>query len=412
MEEGKKKQIREALGGQQYRKLFSSARKRLEQGDTVRSITVTELSRDEQEGIANLLALPTLPETTVRIPLDRLEGALLGSRLQAGLREVLEALGGPLGNRREERLQEEREEKAFWEAARKNPAAANIPCFEEWLGDLKSYGLLSRVGKREAKDLLGAAVAILSRLPEKDIDRSVLAAEVTKDSHALDTGERLNGIVVRALVRMVGLSEIPRSAAEERSLWEEVGVVCDSLSSDVLVLGMRSLGTHYLDDYLKASAEHGEPAKLTLRQLSDFHPTVSAGTVVYVCENPAVVANVADKLGLKSPPIVCTNGVSSTAVMRLLEDLFKGGARILFHGDFDWGGIRIMNRVHARVQGVPWRFGAEDYEKAIAKNLGHSELAPRPVQANWDRNLHLAMEKGKKKVYEEQLVGDLLADLL
>ena len=50
--------------------------------------------------------------------------------------------------------------------------------------------------------------------------------------------------------------------------------------------------------------------------------------------------------------------------MLLLRALAAAGARLVHHGDFDWGGIRIGNVLHPRLPVVPWQFDAEAYIRA------------------------------------------------
>jgi hypothetical protein len=45
----------------------------------------------------------------------------------------------------------------------------------------------------------------------------------------------------------------------------------------------------------------------------------------------------------------------------LLRALRAAGARLLHHGDFDWGGIRIGNVLHRQLSVEPWRFDTEAY---------------------------------------------------
>ena len=71
--------------------------------------------------------------------------------------------------------------------------------------------------------------------------------------------------------------------------------------------------------------------------------------LVRICENPVVIAAAADELGSRCPPLVCVGGQPSAAGWRLLDLLAAGGAEFRYHGDFDWGGIRIASAVRQRV---------------------------------------------------------------
>ena len=41
------------------------------------------------------------------------------------------------------------------------------------------------------------------------------------------------------------------------------------------------------------------------------------------------------------------------------------GAELRYHGDFDWAGVAMANRLIAEVGVVPWRMGADDYTGAL-----------------------------------------------
>lgn len=79
-----------------------------------------------------------------------------------------------------------------------------------------------------------------------------------------------------------------------------------------------------------------------------------------------------------------------------------------YHGDFDWGGIRIANTVHRIAPGVtPWRYRLEDYQALV----DGSPLDGTPVDAGWDPRLRPAMEARNRAFHEEQLLTELLSDL-
>lgn len=106
----------------------------------------------------------------------------------------------------------------------------------------------------------------------------------------------------------------------------------------------------------------GQPKRLTLRHIATEKMSFTASTV-FVCENPVVVAEAADVLGGSAPPIVCTEGIPNTAALLLLEQMSKSDCRLVFHGDFDWGGVRIFNHVRRNLHEniTPWRFGRDHY---------------------------------------------------
>jgi len=143
-----------------------------------------------------------------------------------------------------------------------------------------------------------------------------------------------------------------------------------------------------------------------------WRPPADDLDVVLACENPAVVAGVADRFGAAAPPVVCVDGMPSTAALLVLEQLSRDGHEIRYHGDFDWHGLTIAGVIARKLPMIKaWRYGAEDYERAIEAGLGALELSGRPSVSPWDDELAPAMAAAGRAVYEEQVLGDLLRDL-
>src|SRR5262249_52381471 len=130
---------------------------------------------------------------------------------------------------------------------------------------------------------------------------------------------------------------------------------------------------------------------------------------IYVCENPAVIATAADELAEACPPMVCVGGQPSTAVSHLLLAMVASGAVLHYHGDFDWGGIRIANLLRTRVPLTPWRFSAEGYGAAAVR--ASSPLGGTPVAASWDAHLQANLLRYGVGVHEALVLPDLLGDL-
>jgi len=217
--------------------------------------------------------------------------------------------------------------------------------------------------------------------------------------------------LLRAAARLAGWPELPESAPARRQLWAEVGVACDALSADVLVLGIRPRGDALLARRLTDAADAGEPQRVTLRELG---PALEIGAerCVSICENPSVVASAADRLGARCPPLVCVEGVPSSAALRLLRSFKDGGARLRVHADFDWAGVRIVNALVAMGLGEPWRSDAADFRRAIDAGLRGPALCGSRVEPGWSSSLGPAIADAGCSILEEQVLGDLLADLL
>lgn len=159
----------------------------------------------------------------------------------------------------------------------------------------------------------------------------------------------------------------------------------------------------------------GQPTWLSLRRLVR-EPLVGGdlrGKVVFVCENPNLVAIVADTLGSRSAPLVCTDGMPAAAQRTLLRQLVGLGAQLRYHGDFDWPGIRIANLMVAQFGAVPWRMDEADYREAVA--MSASEDAPTltgaAVSPAWNAGLGQAMQELDRPIAEEAVAARLVGEL-
>jgi uncharacterized protein (TIGR02679 family) len=94
----------------------------------------------------------------------------------------------------------------------------------------------------------------------------------------------------------------------------------------------------------------------------------------------------------------------------LLARLAEAGARLLYHGDFDWPGLRIANLVIGSLGAQPWRFGAADYTAATGIASGQA-LTGSTAAAAWDAALTPAMQRHGLAIAEEAVAAALLPDL-
>jgi uncharacterized protein (TIGR02679 family) len=102
----------------------------------------------------------------------------------------------------------------------------------------------------------------------------------------------------------------------------------------------------------------------------------------------------------------------AAAQQTLLRQLAGVGARLRYHGDFDWPGIIIGNYVIREYGATSWRFGKVEYETAGTRSSspGHP-LKGTEVMASWDRELAPRMRARRIAIAEEAVAGDLLEDL-
>ncbi|MFC3451393.1 TIGR02679 family protein [Amycolatopsis speibonae] len=398
--------LRRLLGGEETEWLLDRLRRRMINGKPLSGIvTLGSATHDQRRAIERLLGRRAGTGTSLSVSLDEVDAILRRSGAAPdGLADVAKLLIGTVPDREREAV--------AWAAAHQplDNLAAQRPELATWRGWLDSTGMVRRLASDPgaASALTSAAVRVLTELPSKGIALGRLAAETSGDAHGLDDGRPLATIVLSAARCLRGTPPVgDGTAGERRASWAAVGVHRDELSSSVLCLGLSGGADTVTGRILALARESGEPCVLTLRQLNAAILGVGSG-VVSVCENPIVLASAADELGPGCPPLVCVNGQPSAAVWRLLDLLAADGARFRYHGDFDWGGIRIGNTLRDRISWQPWRFDAATYTATAATG---GPLAGRPADASWDPGLRPALERRQVRIEEELVLPVLLDDL-
>jgi uncharacterized protein (TIGR02679 family) len=417
--------LRRALGGPETAWLLERVRRRIAGGkELTGTISLARPTPAQRRAVESLLGRSPRPGDSVGVPLAALDEVIRHSGLHPdGLAAAVRELIGPVADETAERAAVA----AAWNAALRplvmtGPAAA-------WGAAPATTTLVRRLTGNPvaAVRLVGDLVAVLAALPADGVPLARLAARATGDAHALDRGRPLATLVLSA-IRVGwwrGDDEPDGTPAQRRRLlWDTVGVLVDELSSTVLALNVPFAAGSPLGGVTAAARRLGEPVVLTLRQVARA-PVGWVAPTVFVCENPAVVAAAADHLGPGCPPLICVGGQPSTAALHVLDAAAAAGAMIWYHGDFDWGGLRIGNLLHQRLRWRPWRFDTSAYVEAVAQpgarevpvgpapaaDRQPGSLAGTPVAARWDPHLAGAMIDAGRRVEEELLLEDLLADL-
>jgi len=417
--------LRRQLGGADTERVVQRVRQRIALGRPLTgTISLSQPTPAERQAVQRLLGRPPGRGTSLTVNLDDLDQVVRRSGLHPdGLAAAVETLVGPVPVTAEVRAAAD----AAWRTvlAPLDRLGRRAPHLADWCGDRGTVALTRRLSGTPdaAARLVEHLVSVLAALPADGTPLARLAAHTTGDAHALD-GDRPLATLVLSAVRAVwwsGDDEPTSPAQRRRALWDSAGVLVDELSSTVLVLNVVASPGSQLYALTAPAATTGEPLVLTLRQLGRKRQTFPAGTV-HVCENPTVLAAAADLLGPACPPLVCVNGQPSTAALRLLTSLTASGARLRYHGDFDWGGVRIANLLRSRVPWQPWRYDAAAYRAAVAGaavvgavsgavSPTPGTLTGQPVDASWDAELTAAMIRHGTRVEEELVLDTLLADL-
>ena len=237
-------------------------------------------------------------------------------------------------------------------------------------------------------------------LPAAGVPLSHLAAQALGDSHALDESRPAATLVMAALR---GADSDERS----RDLWAKWGVLVGEFASPALVLNLSADTDTPGGRLVQKALESSEPLHLSLRMLLRAPPRWRVNSRrIFVCENPAVVAMAADRLGTRCAPLVCTDGMPSAAQRVLLGQLAAAGAILHYHGDFDWPGLTIANFVIRSFRAQPWRFRSDDYIATAGRPLEGPLVA-----ADWDSSLAPKMAKHGCALDEEAVIDQLLHDL-
>lgn len=395
------------LGGPELAWFVDRVRRRMARDEPLTGpVTLSDPTPAQREAAERLLGRAPGAGRSLRIRLDAVDAVLRRSGAGPdGLAAAVTALTGPVPRLAEVREQEEHAWREAY-APLDTLTRAVRPELAPWADRLRGDGLVRRLARtpQAAKRLLDDMAEALRRLPaEPAVSLPVFAADAFGDAHALDDGTPLATLVLSGVRALTGFPD-GTGAEWRREAWASAGLLKDALSSTVLTLGLR--GTPPLD----WAAGTGEPAVLTLRQLAHLPPR-TAPAAVHVCENPAVLGAAADSLGAVSPPLVCLQGQPSAAALTLLRHLHTHGSTLLYHGDFDWGGLRIATALLRRVPWRPWRYTAADYRAAAAATPLAPPLTGTPATAPWDRELRPALTELGVRVEEEAVLGDLLADL-
>jgi uncharacterized protein (TIGR02679 family) len=399
---------RSVLGQPALTWLVDRCRQRLSRGQPLTGAVIrADASVAERDIADRVLGRRPTSGTSLRLDLEVLARILREAGIADRLEDAITAITGPVVDQAAKQAEMEAHWAAFW--SRVGERVAGDAAREQFVDEIQRSGLLRRLTVSDAtvaESLFNRALDVLDRLPPDAVPLARFAAATTGDGHGLDPDRPLATLVLRGVEHLTGFVRADRTARERRTLWARVGVLCDELSAPALVLGLRAAGTSVTDRLLAVAYDAGEPARVTLRQLIRHRPKL-VDREVWLCENPAVVAAVADRLGPAALPLVCTDGQPSGAVQTLLEQLAAAGAHLRFHVDIDWGGMLIGNLLVGRLGAEPWRLNVDDY---LAGPDG-VPLRGQPVVAHWEPRLHEAMRARGTAVHEEGVLDVLLNDL-
>jgi uncharacterized protein (TIGR02679 family) len=390
-----RERLERLLGGEPLSALRGRLRRRFARVPQPPLITLARLAAHERRALEGLLGKRTREADSLRVSIAELDDAVSRAGLASSFRHALELLDGPIPDLLALRAAHE----LAWLGAY---AHAGDPRLQQFLQTSAARGLVRRLaaGKPElAARWLASVTQVLACLPAPGSPRSRLAADTLGDAHALDRGRPIATLTL-AVLRC-------DDDERDREVWARNGVLVNELAAPVLVLNLPAEPDTATGRLAHTARELGVPLHFSLRALLREAPHWQVrGRDIFVCENANVVSIATDRLGARCAPLICTDGMPSASQRVLLQQLQTQGARLRYHGDFDWPGLRIANFVMRSFGAMPWRLRAQDYVARTGKLL-----SGEAVVASWDSELAPRMAAAGYVLEEEAVVDGLLEDL-
>ena len=430
--------------------------KYVELGQVGGQVVLADSTAGERREIASFLGKPPYRDATLKVRLVDVDKALRQSGFDCTLPEVLIAFfpNQPLVTRPQQRT-----ERAMRQADFRTALLGIATALAEdsrgrlWLsqGLHGQEWLFSRyknapIEEQERQLALVSYIGnVLNQLPgtNKPERLALFAQRTSGDPHALDPNRpagrllllALNDFSIEANQHTKSTSPdaltalTPQDRAHELRLYSDVGLLVDTISSNVAVFNLAgaffSDGTP--DPFVQAAGKR--VLLLPLRQLLEWQtilPTPNpeadhtSAADIYVFENPQVFEEVIAGSGDSKyvSTLVCTSGWPSMAALKLLDLLLAQSPDTTLHysGDFDLKGLQIAASLIARYPGrcQPWHFDPDSYTTALQAGgmpARTSELALLHALPDVFAPLVTIMQERKQWAYQEGITALLIADV-
>ncbi len=429
---------------QGYNRLFRELKRKYRSlGYLGGKVTLRGMTSAEAEVLTGLLNRRYDPDTDGIIHVTDIEQGLTKTRFSGvNLLAILEGyFGEPLVSKKEEQLQQEQAWNAFWEGVLVEIDDDSYSTAKEWFQALSRHQGAGAMAVRQwwnsspqdvKQWLLTVAKALhyLSRMEQTEYIRlALLATNMTRNPHAFDMNTPSGRLLLYALCYMSQKS-VPGNAEEVAQILFDHRILRDDLSSQVVVSGIFGKKTGWrLGDGSKKEVI-GLPLR-TVVKYTDFEPFLQQGCLkrVWMVENPAVFSSLLDRWeheygGSPLPPLVCSSGQFSLAVLALSDRLVSSGCQLFYSGDFDPEGFQMAVRLWRRYGAgnvAFWRYTVEDYASApqdihieewrwnnLRKLVVEEEYQGLPT--NFVKTMQTALQK-QKPVYQESLLDKLYSDM-
>ncbi|MDQ3579193.1 MAG: TIGR02679 domain-containing protein, partial [Actinomycetota bacterium] len=226
--------MRAEYGRPEYEILWRQARKAVQRGQV--KLGFKAPSAVVAVAVSELIDAPVEAGVGQTIAVADLDARLRAGKFHCGLSEVLEEVhGAPVAAGETPSSRTEWVDEILWSAL----SAAGLDgrsWAHAWVEQVRRYG---KIMPERLASPAALACAILADLvlepvvPTTWVPRTVMAARHGAGPCGLDRGRKVTSLVLlgAALAHRV---ELPRSARDERTLWERCGVAVDRMSASVL----------------------------------------------------------------------------------------------------------------------------------------------------------------------------------
>ncbi|MGI6751162.1 MAG: TIGR02679 domain-containing protein [Anaerovoracaceae bacterium] len=315
----------------------------------------------------------------IRLSIVKLLGAFEETRFKGFdfLQVCNQYFGYPLETKKDEWREISREMQVFFSELQKQYYGS---CVGDWISSLGEETALGggrfikslyRRNPQELKLAVGWLREIESLL-EKGLRTSlpILAAEATKNPHALDKDQSLYRILLYFLAHAKGV-DFPQELEGVLALFDSAGISVDVGNRTILTYGFNGR-TAYGDKGWDRFWKNGEPLTLTMRNLEDvigIYP-VNSQNQMFAFENPALFTRMTELEPVGT--FVCTSGQLNMLDHRFLKLLFSNPEhRLYYSGDYDPEGLLIADKLWAEYPNQIVLFGYQKdlYRRSISGNV-------------------------------------------
>ena len=238
----------------------------------------------------------------------------------------------------------------------------------------------------------------------------ILAAEATKDPHALDKDRELYRLLVLFLAWKQA-APLPENQFQLQQLFYRGGIETDIGTRTIMTYGLVGIGKDGSRGW-EVFRENLEPLTLSLKNLDGIREIrpYHQGAPVIAVENPAVFMYLVQRD--KNLSLICTSGQLHLLDHWFIQILMQNPEQqLIYSGDFDPEGLLIADKIWARHPNQVQLIGYENelYQQALAEKT----ISPNRLrQLEKLQNPHLqefakAIQHTKKPGYQEYIINQL-----